>query len=147
MANIQIKERRIVELHPHPKNEGIYGDEDIEQLAQDIERSKWVKPLIVTPEGTIISGHRRWKAVSYLGWVTVPIEEKEFTDEIAELEARVEKVKKELSRPSFQALKMNKKCNWIVLEYLAQEWEAIIKYGTELDAINRLSENLNILKK
>ncbi|WP_375498669.1 ParB/RepB/Spo0J family partition protein [uncultured Nostoc sp.] len=87
MANIQIKERKIVELHPHPKNEGIYGDEDIEQLAQDIERSKWVKPLIVTPEGTIISGHRRWKAVSYLGWVTVPIEEKEFTDEIAELEA------------------------------------------------------------
>ncbi|MBG1263242.1 ParB/RepB/Spo0J family partition protein [Nostoc commune] len=87
MANIQIKERKIGELHPHPKNEGIYGDEDIEQLAQDIERSKWVKPLIVTPEGTIISGHRRWKAVSYLGWETVPVEEKEFTDEIAELEA------------------------------------------------------------
>ncbi|MEH2118349.1 ParB/RepB/Spo0J family partition protein [Nostoc sp.] len=368
MTNIQIKEHKVVELHPHPKNDSIYGDEDIEQLAQEIKRSKWVKPLIVTPEGTIISGHRRWKAVSSLGWETVPVEEKEFTDEIAELEAlllenanreksieqkcregltweaieqansrrrmgtkgsgvgstrdvvakrvgigsginyekarkvvsaideallvgnlakaetlrnklnhksvnaafkmissientsetqhtqmqwilaklgqklcgsvwiasndrsriwekeelgslsmdslpqlgirddaqktvalidvvwlsgdnqitaafeiecttsiysgllrtadlvalvpnlnfplyvvvplsRVEKVKKELSRPSFQALKMNKKCNWIVLEDLAQELEAIMKYGTELDAINRLSDNLNKIKK
>ncbi|MEH2346629.1 MAG: ParB/RepB/Spo0J family partition protein [Nostoc sp.] len=372
MTNIQIKERKVVELHPHPKNDSIYGDEDIEQLAQDIKRSKWVKPLIVTPEGTIISGHRRWKAVSSLGWTTVPVEEKEFTDEIAELEAlllenanrektieqkcregltweaiertnsrqrqgikgsgvgttrdmvakrvslgsginyekaskvvstideallvgniakaealrktlnhksvnaafkmissienisetqhsetqhtqmqwilaklgqklcgsvwiasndrsriwekeklgslsmdslpqlgirndaqktvalidvvwlsgdnqitaafeiecttsiysgllrmadlvalvpnlnfplyvvvplsRVAKVKKELSRPSFQTLKMNNKCNWIVLEDLVQEWEAIMKYGTELDAINRLSHSLNKIK-
>ena len=373
MTNIQIKERKVVELHPHPKNDSIYGDEDIEQLAQDIKRSKWVKPLIVTPEGTIISGHRRWKAVSSLGWETVPVEEKEFTDEIAELEAlllenanreksieqkcregltweaieqansrqrmgtkgsgvgstrdvvakrvgigsginyekarkvvsvideallvgnlakaealrnklnhksvnaafkmissienisetqhsetqhtqmqwilaklgqklcgsvwiasndrsriwekeelgslsmdslpqlgirddaqktvalidvvwlsgdnqitaafeiecttsiysgllrmadlvalvpnlnfplyvvvplsRIEKVKKELSRPSFKALKMNQKCNWIVLEDLAKEWEVIMKYGTELDAINSLSDSLNKIKK
>ncbi|WP_189525261.1 hypothetical protein [Nostoc sp. 'Peltigera membranacea cyanobiont' 232] len=46
MTNIQIKERKVVELHPHPKNDSIYGDEDIEQLAQDIKRSKWIKPLI-----------------------------------------------------------------------------------------------------
>ncbi len=42
---------------------------------------------------------------------------------------------------------MNKKCNWIVLEDLAEEWEAIMKYGTELDAINRLSDSLNKINK
>ena len=42
MANVQIKERKVVELHPHPKNDSIYGDEDI-------ERSKWVKPITALP--------------------------------------------------------------------------------------------------
>ncbi|MGH2413377.1 MAG: ParB N-terminal domain-containing protein, partial [Microcystaceae cyanobacterium] len=41
----------------------MYGqDEDVSDLVELIERSQWVKPLVVTPAGTIISGHRRWKA-------------------------------------------------------------------------------------
>ncbi|OUL27098.1 ParB N-terminal domain-containing protein [Nostoc sp. 106C] len=87
MVEIILKKRKVVELHPHPKNEGIYGDEDIKELAELIEKYGLRKPLIVTPEGTIISGHRRWKAILFLGWETVLVEEKEFTDETAELEA------------------------------------------------------------
>ena len=56
-------------------------------LIEMIRASGWVKPLVITPIGTIISGHRRWKAVLALEWESVPVEEREFPDEFAELEA------------------------------------------------------------
>jgi ParB-like chromosome segregation protein Spo0J/ribosomal protein L21E len=76
------------DLTPHPRNSSIYGDaEDVNDLVEMIRASGWVKPLVCTPTGTIISGHRRWKAVLVLGWESVPVEEKEFPDSLAQLEA------------------------------------------------------------
>ena len=75
-------------LKRHPRNSAIYGeDEGVTELISLIRDSGWVKPLVVTTNGTIISGHRRWKAVLALGWESVPVEEREFQDELAELEA------------------------------------------------------------
>lgn len=86
MSNIQIiKERKVAELKPHPKNESIYGDEDIKEFAQSIKEPGLRVPLLIKPDGTIISGHRRWKAVEFLGWETVDVIEKEFRDEAEEL--------------------------------------------------------------
>lgn len=76
------------ELKPHPKNSSIYGeDEDVTELIEAIRNSGWIKALVVTKDGTIISGHRRWKALLALGWQSVPVEVREFRDEAAELEA------------------------------------------------------------
>jgi len=75
-------------LNPHPWNFAIYGkDEDVSELISLISASRWVKPLVITPENRIISGHQRWKAVLALGWKSVPVEVREFPDELAELEA------------------------------------------------------------
>jgi ParB-like chromosome segregation protein Spo0J/ribosomal protein L21E len=75
-------------LKPHPWNSSIYGEaEDVTELISLIRASEWVKPLVLTPTGTIISGHRRWKAVLALGWEKVPVEVREFASELAELEA------------------------------------------------------------
>ena len=75
-------------LKPHQKNAAIYGeDEDVTELIDLIRMSGWVKPLVVTPTGTIISGHQRCKAVLALGWDQVPVEVRKFPDELAELEA------------------------------------------------------------
>lgn len=75
-------------LKPHPWNSAIYGeDEDVTELISLIRASGWVKPLVLTPTGTIISGHRRWKAVLALGWENVPVEVREFASELADLEA------------------------------------------------------------
>jgi len=75
-------------LKPHPRNFAIYGgDEDVSSLVETIQASGWVKPIVVTPTGTIISGHRRWKAVLTLKWESVPVEAREFLDELGELEA------------------------------------------------------------
>lgn len=75
-------------LKPHPRNSIIYGeDEDVAELVESIRASNWVKPLVVTQSGTIISGHRRWRAALKLGLETVPVEYREFPNETAELEA------------------------------------------------------------
>lgn len=74
-------------LSPHPRNASIYGSEDVSELIELIHQSRWVKPIVVTPNHTIISGHRRWKAVCLLKWETVSVEYREFADSTAELEA------------------------------------------------------------
>ena len=75
-------------LKPHQKNSAIYGEEeDVTELIELIRMSGWVKPLVVTPTGTIISGHQRCKAVLALGWESIMVEVREFADELAELEA------------------------------------------------------------
>ena len=75
-------------LKPHPCNSSIYGeDEDVTELVSLIRNSGWVKPLVVTSENTIISGHRRWKAAMKLGLETVPCVVREFQDSVDELEA------------------------------------------------------------
>lgn len=83
MSNIQ--QRKVAELYPHPKNQSIYGDEDIKELAQSIEEQGLNVALLIRPDGRIISGHRRWKAVKLLGWETVNVIQKEFTDDAEEL--------------------------------------------------------------
>lgn len=76
------------QLIPHSRNACIYGDdEDVSDLIELISHSGWVKPLVVTPSNTIISGHRRWKAAIKLGLETVPCVVREFPDELAELQA------------------------------------------------------------
>ena len=76
------------ELSTHPKNSLIYGaDEEVSDLVSLIEQSGWVKPLVVTLEGRIISGHRRYKALQQLGWEEVPVEIRHFENETQELEA------------------------------------------------------------
>ena len=56
-------------LKPHPQNSAIYGkSEDVTELIESIRIYGWVKPFVVTPAGTIISGHQRCKALLALGW-------------------------------------------------------------------------------
>lgn len=73
-------------LKPHPRNNLIYGkEEDASELVKLIKYSNQIRPLIVTKEGIIVSGHRRWQAALQLGLTTVPIEVREFENELAEL--------------------------------------------------------------
>ncbi|MEW5857042.1 MAG: DNA (cytosine-5-)-methyltransferase [Cyanobacteriota bacterium] len=75
-------------LKPHPRNASLYGeDEGVSDLVELIGNSNWLNPLIITPDFTIISGHRRWKAALELGWLSIPVIVREFKDARAELEA------------------------------------------------------------
>ncbi|MBD1919794.1 DNA (cytosine-5-)-methyltransferase, partial [Microcoleus sp. FACHB-831] len=75
-------------LKPHPRNASLYGeDESVSDLVELIGNSNWLKPLVVTPDFTIISGHRRWKAALGLGWLSIPVVVREFKDALASLEA------------------------------------------------------------
>ncbi|MFT8313213.1 MAG: ParB N-terminal domain-containing protein [Clostridium sp.] len=73
-------------LKTHPKNSEIYGEDDIEELAEKIKKSGYVKPLYTNSDYVVISGHRRLKACFSLGYKTVPIVIKQFKDKQEELE-------------------------------------------------------------
>jgi ParB family chromosome partitioning protein len=74
-------------LRSHPRNSSIYGEENVTELVELIRQSGWIKPLVITSSLTIISGHRRWKAVLELGWSTVSVEVREYATEEEELKA------------------------------------------------------------
>lgn len=75
-------------LKPHPRNASLYGeDESVSDLVELIGNSNWLKPLVITPDFIIISGHRRWKAALKLGWLSIPVIVREFKDALASLEA------------------------------------------------------------
>lgn len=76
-------------LKPHPRNTSIYRgeEEDVSDLVALIRDSGWVKPLVVTNDRTIISGHRRWRALVQLGWQSIPVEVREFPSELAQVQA------------------------------------------------------------
>lgn len=73
-------------LKPHPKNEEIYGDEDIKELAIKIEKSNWIKPILINQENVIISGHRRYYSCLSLNIKEVPYEIAVFENSNEELE-------------------------------------------------------------
>jgi hypothetical protein len=57
-------------------------------------------------------------------------------------EARVKKVKEQLSRPTFKALELDKKCKWIIIEELEKKWEEMMEWGTDPAIINRIAYSL-----
>jgi hypothetical protein len=57
-------------------------------------------------------------------------------------EARVKKVKEQLSRPTFKALELDKKCKWIIIEELEQCWQEMMKWGRTPDIIDDIAYSL-----
>ena len=86
----RLRDYPVNKLKPHPKNESIYGSEDVEDLVEQIQAyGGIVDPLKIKEDGTIISGHRRWKAAQELGMEKVPCEILTYDSEEEELAALV----------------------------------------------------------
>jgi ParB/RepB/Spo0J family partition protein len=85
-ADLKVKMIDIQLLHPHPRNKDIYGEEDIKELADQITKSGYVKPIIINKNNMVISGHRRMYACLYLGEKYIPFTREKFKDENEELE-------------------------------------------------------------
>ena len=64
----------INQLNPHFYNSRIYGFTDNTELIQRIKESGWVKPIIITQNNTIISGHRRVEACKALNINSIEFE-------------------------------------------------------------------------
>lgn len=80
----------VSKLHPHPKNTEIYGEEDVSDLAVQIEAYGGIAdPLKIKEDFTIISGHRRWQAARELGMTEVPCQFVSYDSEEEELAALV----------------------------------------------------------
>lgn len=70
------------DIQPSPENDDIYGevgyDEQMNSLICSIERRGIEEPIIVSADGFIISGHRRYFAACHLELQKVPIRRKDF---------------------------------------------------------------------
>lgn len=73
---IEFTEWPVANLKPHPRQAEIFGDvsdSDVRQLADDIDENGLEYPPEILPDGKIICGHRRCRAVQLLGWDEVDV--------------------------------------------------------------------------
>ena len=64
----------VAELKPHPMNEYLFDDiegDKWEEFLDSVKRRGIMHPLMITEDGTIISGHQRWRACLALNIPTV----------------------------------------------------------------------------
>lgn len=67
-------EKKVADLKPHPMNEYLFDDiegEKWEEFLTSVQREGILHPLMITEDGTIISGHQRWRACLALNIPTV----------------------------------------------------------------------------
>jgi ParB-like chromosome segregation protein Spo0J len=69
-------------LSPHPKNSQIYDEIVDETLQKSIQTNGLIEPLLITPSGRILSGHRRFAVITSLGWEEVEVRVVEPENEI-----------------------------------------------------------------
>lgn len=78
-----VKQMRVDQLRPHPRNDEVYGNDSIADVLKSLKTSSDdMDPLLVTRDGTIISGHRRHRAALELKLETVPVIVSDLTDEV-----------------------------------------------------------------
>jgi hypothetical protein len=72
----RIVRKRVASLKPSPENTRLYraadDDPDVEALADSIRKHGLREPLVVTADGYIVSGHRRYAALCRIGQGMVP---------------------------------------------------------------------------
>ncbi len=78
-------------LKPHRWNSDVFGDEPLDQpLIASIRKKGVLVPLTVKADGTIISGHRRWRAAISAGLTEVPVKVEAYASEEEERKAFVD---------------------------------------------------------
>lgn len=76
----------------------VFNKEKLEELAQTISTHGIIQPIVLRPLGDkyeIIAGERRWRAVSLLGWETVPAIVKDYDDAQTAAVALIENLQRE----------------------------------------------------
>ena len=76
ISNIEQTTRPINGITPHPNNPRGPVDPnalEIADLSADIKRRGIIQPIVITPEGLILAGHRRYAAAVKAGLTDVPV--------------------------------------------------------------------------
>lgn len=79
--------RYVADLRPNPWNSKIFdkslqeNDTGLIYLTEDINRDGLRHPIFCRPDGLILDGERRWRAVTLLGWERVETIEKDVPDD------------------------------------------------------------------
>jgi ParB family chromosome partitioning protein len=98
-GNEEVKQVAIADIVPNrfqPRT--VFDEERIEELAQTIKTHGVIQPIVVRERDgkfEIIAGERRWRAVTKLGWETIPALIKEFNDSQTASIALIENLQRE----------------------------------------------------
>lgn len=124
-----IRKMNPLELKPHPLNRRIYGhDKPDPDLVRSIQEHGVLEQLVILRDGTIISGHRRWKAALACEPVPkIPCQIVGYASKLDEQEALIEYNRQR--RKTFSQL-MNE----------AQELERIYKAQSKTNSLNNLKQ-------
>lgn len=90
--------RHIDSLRPNPNNPRGAVDAkapDILELAASIKEQGILQPLLITPDGVIVAGHRRRTAAKIAGVVMVPVIERALSEQAQLLSMLVENMQRE----------------------------------------------------
>ena len=80
-----MKKVKISKIKPNPINDEIYSQTDLTQLKQSLETNGQLEPIVVNKDYQIISGHRRYYALTQLNVQEVDIRVVEYDNEIISL--------------------------------------------------------------
>ncbi|MCO7126094.1 nucleoid occlusion protein [Sporolactobacillus shoreicorticis] len=92
----EIKVSLIIPNQYQPRS--VFDEEKIHELATTIEEHGVIQPIVLRPTGDkyeIIAGERRWRAVSSLGWETIPAIIKSLNDDQSASIALIENLQRE----------------------------------------------------
>src|SRR5215468_5598200 len=70
--DLQVTERPIADLKPHPKNARTHSDRQLHQIAKSIENFGFTVPVLIDDRGVILAGHGRVAAARKMGLQAVP---------------------------------------------------------------------------
>lgn len=97
--NEEVKMIRVDSIVPSPyQPRTVFDDERIEELCQTIRTHGVIQPIVVRVRDgkfELIAGERRWRAVTKLGWETVPAIVREFNDSQAASISLIENLQRE----------------------------------------------------
>lgn len=78
LGHVPILSKPVAEIRPSPENDKLYRPIDptsqaIQELAKSIRQYGVREPLVITIDGFILSGHRRFAAATLAGLLSVPV--------------------------------------------------------------------------
>lgn len=107
-TRVEIRRVAVDRIRPTPENEQLYrpvdpNDRDVRALAESIREHGVREPLVITRDGYILSGHRRWTAAKLAGLHRVPCRTDPITYEDADQD-EVLRVLREYNRQRVKSL-------------------------------------------
>lgn len=78
-----MEDREISRLKVNPNNPrgAVIVDDSLRELAESIQEQGVLQPILITPDGTIVCGHRRCKASELAGQQTIPCVVRDLTEQ------------------------------------------------------------------
>lgn len=132
-------------LKPHVVSLELYGEIDVGDLKESIEELGILVPIIITEDGNIISGHRRWKTASELGMNEVPIEVEHYANEWEEKRAILE-YNRYRQKTITQRMREAKLLKVLIKDAIAQRKLAGIKPAEEIE-LNPITKTFDLRRK